>query len=187
MSSEAAKRLLRQEMRELRRRVAPALRAAVGQAVARHVLAFEELRPARRVVLYSALPDEVPTDGLLRELLRRGHPILLPRAATLRRLRGSRRPGPGPLRSPRARPFRGAAAPFTGGSDPGSGRGLRREGGEAWSRWWLVRSLSSQRSQQPLRHRVPVPARARRPAHQIGCRGSGSLHGTRSTTLQPRR
>ena len=81
MSTEAAKRRLRREMRALRRRVEPGLRAEVGRAVARHVLSCEELSPGRRVALYAALPDEVPTEGLLRELLRRGHPVLLPRIA----------------------------------------------------------------------------------------------------------
>jgi 5-formyltetrahydrofolate cyclo-ligase len=86
MSTETAKRRLRREMSDLRTRVEPGLRAEVGRAVARHVLSWEELAPGRRVALYSALPDEVPTGGLLHELLRRGHPVLLPRIAQDRRI-----------------------------------------------------------------------------------------------------
>lgn len=83
MSAETAKGRLRQELRALRERVEPRVRAEVGAAIARYVLSWGELRPGRRVALYAALPDEVPTDLLLRELLRRGHPILLPRIATV--------------------------------------------------------------------------------------------------------
>lgn len=86
MSVEAAKRQLRREMRELRRRVGPALRQAVGEAVARHVLAWPELRPGRRIALHSALPDEVPTERLMDALLRRGNQLLLPRANEARGL-----------------------------------------------------------------------------------------------------
>jgi 5-formyltetrahydrofolate cyclo-ligase len=83
MSVGTAKRRLRQELRSLRERVEPGVRAEVGEAVARYVLSWDELRPGRRVALYFALPDEVPTDLLLRELLQRGHPILLPRIAAV--------------------------------------------------------------------------------------------------------
>lgn len=67
-------------MLALRRRVDSAARREAGDAIARAVLGWPELRPGRTVVLYAALPDEVPTAGLIRELLRRGHPVLLPRA-----------------------------------------------------------------------------------------------------------
>jgi 5-formyltetrahydrofolate cyclo-ligase len=79
---EEAKWRLRKEMRELRRRLSDAERAEIGDAIARNVLAFDGLRSGRRVALYSALPDEVPTDGLMRELLRRRQPVLLPRASS---------------------------------------------------------------------------------------------------------
>jgi len=52
----------------------------------RHVLGWAGLRPVRRVVLHSALADEVPTHGLMRALLQRGHRLLLPRAGSPDRL-----------------------------------------------------------------------------------------------------
>lgn len=67
----------------LRERLPPAARAAAGDAVARHVLAWDELRSGRRVALYSALPDEVPTAPLLHGLRQRGHLVLLPRISTV--------------------------------------------------------------------------------------------------------
>lgn len=67
-------------MLALRRRLAPAVRREAGEALARAVLGWPGLRPGRTVALYAALSDEVPTAGLMRELLERGHPVLLPRA-----------------------------------------------------------------------------------------------------------
>lgn len=80
MSVAAAKRSLRRAIAERRRRVDPAFRAQVGAALARHVLAWAGLTPGRRVALYAALPDEAPTEELMQALLRRGHPLLLPRS-----------------------------------------------------------------------------------------------------------
>jgi len=81
-----AKQRLRRQIRDLRRHVEPTRRVEVGDAVARHVLGWQGLRPGRRVLLHAALPDEVPTEGLMRALLLRGHPILLPRAGPAGRL-----------------------------------------------------------------------------------------------------
>ena len=86
MSVAAAKRALRRTIDERRRRVDPAFRAEVGAALARHVLAWAGLRPGRRVGLYAALPDEAPTEELMQALLRRGHPLLLPRSCGGERL-----------------------------------------------------------------------------------------------------
>lgn len=77
-------------MLALRRRVDPAARHEAGEAVARAVLGWPGLRPGTTVALYAALADEVPTAGLIRELLRRGHPVLLPRSGPDDRLEFAR-------------------------------------------------------------------------------------------------
>ena len=81
---------MRREISDLRRHLDPSRRAEIGEAVARHVLAWSRLRPGRRVILHAALPDEVPTLGLLRALLHRGHEVLLPRAGGAGRLEFAR-------------------------------------------------------------------------------------------------
>lgn len=80
------KRLLRLRMSEQRRLVDPECRRIAGEAVTGHVIASGKLPPGRRVAMYAALPDELPTSALLAELLRRGHTVLLPRARGDRRL-----------------------------------------------------------------------------------------------------
>jgi len=67
-------------MGALRRAVDAASRAAAGDAVAERVLASAEFAAARRIALYAALPDELPTDRLLRAALDSGRTLLLPRA-----------------------------------------------------------------------------------------------------------
>jgi 5-formyltetrahydrofolate cyclo-ligase len=74
-----AKRRLRREMQARRRAVGPAERAAAGDGVADHVLRSPEFGAALRVALYAALPDEIPTDRLLRAVLASGRVLLLPR------------------------------------------------------------------------------------------------------------
>lgn len=86
MSITVGKERLRREIGALRRRIQPSRRQLAGDAVARHVLAWPGLHSARRVALYAALPDELPTDRLMRALLERGHALLLPRAADSERL-----------------------------------------------------------------------------------------------------
>jgi 5-formyltetrahydrofolate cyclo-ligase len=81
-----AKRRMRRELGRRRREVDAAQRAQAGARVARHLLLWAGLCPGRRVALYAALPDEVPTHDLMDELLRAGHPVLLPRAADAARL-----------------------------------------------------------------------------------------------------
>jgi len=85
-SIEEAKRRLRRQMTARRRAVDEAQRREAGRALARHVLASPRLQAAGRAVLYSALPDEMPTDELLVALLERARPVLLPRASGDRRL-----------------------------------------------------------------------------------------------------
>jgi 5-formyltetrahydrofolate cyclo-ligase len=73
------KRRLRASIDRLRRALAPEVRQRAGDAVARRVLAMPELAAARRVALYASLPDELPTDRLLRAVLASGRTLLLPR------------------------------------------------------------------------------------------------------------
>lgn len=80
MSVEEAKRRLRRAMQAQRRALGAGPRAVAGEAVARRVQATPEWSAAERVALYVALPDELPTDALLRAVLGSGRTLLLPRA-----------------------------------------------------------------------------------------------------------
>ncbi len=73
-------------MRARRRRLDSEWRRTAGAAVERLVTASSEFQRARRVVLYAALPDEVPTADLLHVVLETGRILLLPRAASDGRL-----------------------------------------------------------------------------------------------------
>jgi 5-formyltetrahydrofolate cyclo-ligase len=55
------------------------VRAAAGEAIARHVLRLPGLARAPRVALYAALPDELPTRPLFEALAAMGCERLLPR------------------------------------------------------------------------------------------------------------
>jgi 5-formyltetrahydrofolate cyclo-ligase len=91
------------------RRALPAAdRVRAGLAVERHVLAMPEFIRARRVVLYAALPDEVPTLPLASAVQASGRALLLPnptsgspgfaRVGDLGALRAGRCGGSDPLR-----------------------------------------------------------------------------------------
>jgi 5-formyltetrahydrofolate cyclo-ligase len=80
VSIEEAKARQRRYMLARLRMVDPVARDAAGLAMTRHVLAWPGLLVARRVALYAALTDEIPTSALMRALRDRGHPLLLPRA-----------------------------------------------------------------------------------------------------------
>ena len=67
-------------MRRRRRCLDAVARADAGEAVLRLVKASTEFRSAARVAVYASLPDEVPTEGLLRAVLETGRGLLLPRA-----------------------------------------------------------------------------------------------------------
>jgi len=67
-------------MQAERRALGAAERAAAGEAVARRVLATREWSTALRIALYVALPDELPTDPLLRAVLGSSRALLLPRS-----------------------------------------------------------------------------------------------------------
>lgn len=86
MSVEQAKARLRVEMRKRRRGLPLVQRLEAGAAVTRRILASPEFHRARRVALYAALADEVPTDRLLEAVLDAGRTLLLPRAGSTGRL-----------------------------------------------------------------------------------------------------
>jgi 5-formyltetrahydrofolate cyclo-ligase len=73
-------------MQARRRSLPEAVRRRAGEAVTRSLLAAPELARARRVAVYAALPDELPTDTLLRALLEMGRVVLLPRTTGGNRL-----------------------------------------------------------------------------------------------------
>lgn len=73
------KRRLRRRLAQPRRNVDPALARAAGSAVADHLAAAPEFVSASSLVLYWALPDEVPTLALFERFRQSGKPVLLPR------------------------------------------------------------------------------------------------------------
>ena len=86
MNLEAAKRELRRQAGARRRAISAAAADAVAERVCEHLLAERAIIDARRVALYAALPDEVPTRPLFEALARAGTPRLLPRIAPGRHL-----------------------------------------------------------------------------------------------------
>lgn len=86
MSTDAAKRGLRRRARARRRAIPPAAADDVAARVCEHLLGEPAIADARRVALYAALPDEVPTRPLFEALSRSGTPCLFPRVAPGRRL-----------------------------------------------------------------------------------------------------
>jgi 5-formyltetrahydrofolate cyclo-ligase len=73
------KRRLRSAMALRRRKVSEAVAREAGEAVARQLAATPEFRAARRVALYAALPDELPTSALYRTARAQAKPLLWPR------------------------------------------------------------------------------------------------------------
>jgi 5-formyltetrahydrofolate cyclo-ligase len=80
VSTAEAKDRLRREMTRRRRELPAEARRRAGERVAERLLACPRFQSARRVALYSALRDELPTEPLLRAVLASGRPLLLPRA-----------------------------------------------------------------------------------------------------------
>jgi 5-formyltetrahydrofolate cyclo-ligase len=78
---EDAKRSLRSEATALRRALPAEARERAAAAIAEHVRSLSEYARAPRVAAYAALPDEVPCDALVREVLASGRVLLLPRLA----------------------------------------------------------------------------------------------------------
>jgi 5-formyltetrahydrofolate cyclo-ligase len=74
-----AKSELRRRLAERRRALSAAQARAAAEACAEHLLAEAGIRAARRVALYAALPDELPTRPLFEVLAELGIARLLPR------------------------------------------------------------------------------------------------------------
>ena len=70
-----------------RRAVPPGVAEAAGRMVAAQILTAPEALAARRVGLYAALPDELPTRFCFESLRRRGRECLFPRSEDDGRLR----------------------------------------------------------------------------------------------------
>jgi 5-formyltetrahydrofolate cyclo-ligase len=70
---------LRAELLARRRAVPEAVRAAAGREVARHLASLPDYLRCRRLVAYSALPDELPLDDLVARAVRAGKHLLWPR------------------------------------------------------------------------------------------------------------
>jgi len=81
-TSAEAKRALRQQTLARRRALGERERAAAGRRILERLLAHPELTRARMVLLYASTGDEVPTDDLARELLRRGKQIAYPKLSS---------------------------------------------------------------------------------------------------------
>jgi 5-formyltetrahydrofolate cyclo-ligase len=86
MTLAAAKRELRRLAAARRSALSAAEVDAVGARVCEHLFAEPTITDARRVALYAALPDEVPTRPFYEALARAGTPCLFPRVAPGRRL-----------------------------------------------------------------------------------------------------
>jgi 5-formyltetrahydrofolate cyclo-ligase len=112
----SAKRALRREIARIRQALDPARARAAGVAVERALWPLLLERPAARVALYAALPDELPLSALFARLVWAGREPLLPRirGADLEfagaRSRSVLRPGPhGVLEPPACAPARALA------------------------------------------------------------------------------
>jgi len=73
------KKLLRERMRSTRRAIEPANRATWGLQIRDRVLGLGEIARAASVFAYVSHQSEVPTHELIRELLRRGKVISVPK------------------------------------------------------------------------------------------------------------
>lgn len=73
------KAALRRELRARLRALSPEAREAAGREVARALWTLPEVAGARTLLLYAALPGELPTDEIAGEALRRGITVTYPR------------------------------------------------------------------------------------------------------------
>jgi 5-formyltetrahydrofolate cyclo-ligase len=78
---------LRRALRDRRRSLAPAERRKAAEQIAIWAERLRLLRPARRIALYLALPEEISTAPLLARAKRRGCRTYLPRITDTRRNR----------------------------------------------------------------------------------------------------
>jgi 5-formyltetrahydrofolate cyclo-ligase len=72
---------LRREALLRLRTIAPGERERAREQIAQRVWALPEVAGARVLLLYASLPEEVPTDGIAREALRRGITVAYPRTS----------------------------------------------------------------------------------------------------------
>lgn len=75
---------LRAALRAARRRLSPKQRDAIAQSIAQHVGASTCFTPGRRIGLYLATPEEIPTTPLLELAEERGCQVYLPRIVDYR-------------------------------------------------------------------------------------------------------
>lgn len=75
------KTALRREALLRLRAISPGERERAGQQIAECVWALNEVAGARVLLLYASLPEEVPTDGIASEALRRGITVVYPRSS----------------------------------------------------------------------------------------------------------
>ena len=76
----------RAEARARLRALSPAQRLGAGERIAERVWTLPEISSARSILLYASLPEEVPTDAIGREALRRGITVTYPRCLPETRL-----------------------------------------------------------------------------------------------------
>ena len=82
----AVKQRLREQFAAQRRAVPPDRAAPAGEAVRGRLEGWRPFLAARRVALYAALPDELPTRSLFEGVVASGRPALLPRILPGRKL-----------------------------------------------------------------------------------------------------
>jgi 5-formyltetrahydrofolate cyclo-ligase len=75
---EERKRALRARMREARAAIDAGERAALASRVQERLAGLEDLEGSGAVLLFYSFGTELPTSGLIRLLLERGRPVLLP-------------------------------------------------------------------------------------------------------------
>ncbi len=73
---------LRRELRARLRVLSPREREEAGNEIAQRVWTIPEVADARVLLLYAALPEEVPTDAIAEEAWRRGITVAYPRCVT---------------------------------------------------------------------------------------------------------
>jgi 5-formyltetrahydrofolate cyclo-ligase len=81
-----SKGTVRADARARLRALSPEARAAAGERIAERVWTIPEISSARAILLYASLPEEVPTDAIGREALRRGITVTYPRCLPETRL-----------------------------------------------------------------------------------------------------
>ena len=80
------KAAVRAEARARLRAISPESRASAGERIAERVWTLPDIASAKAILLYASLPEEVPTDSIGREALRRGITVTYPRCLPETRL-----------------------------------------------------------------------------------------------------